>query len=104
MRKTTVTLLAALILSMCASAQAVTITLADLLQPNATIISGDKLFYGFSNYSSSASGAASSVNPADIVVSNYYNAGLDEYGLLFQSTAKKPPARLPVCRSGSSIS
>jgi hypothetical protein len=78
-----------MILAVSVSAQA-TLYLSGLLG-GATITSGDKVFSGFSNYSSSGSydngTAMPGVNPADISVSAYQNPQNLEYGLLFQSSA-----------------
>jgi len=63
--------------------------LSELLVEGATITSGDKLFYGFVNYDSSASAKGESVagvDPADIIVSAYQNPTNGEYGLKFQSS------------------
>jgi len=63
--------------------------LSELLVEGATITSGDKLFYGFVNYNSSASANGKSVagvDPADIIVSAYQNPTNGEYGLKFQSS------------------
>jgi hypothetical protein len=64
-------------------AQAVIITLDDLLQPGATITSGDKLFSNFDNWETT------SVNPTDILVTPYQNPTNLEYGLKFTSDALK---------------
>jgi|WetSurMetagenome_2_1015567.scaffolds.fasta_scaffold56106_2 hypothetical protein len=62
------------------------LTMADLLQ-GATIQSGDKLFYNFHAYSPIATGGATPVDPATIIVKPIYSAERDELGLSFQSAS-----------------
>jgi len=59
------------------------VLLSDLLQPGATIISGDKLFSDFHGWQTTC------VNPADITVAAYQNPTHQEYGLKFTSSALK---------------
>jgi hypothetical protein len=62
-------------------AQAI-LLLSDLLVPEATITSGDKLFSDFQNWEST-------VNASDVTVSAYQNPTNFEYGLEFTSGALK---------------
>ena len=61
------------------------VTLAYLLQPDTAIQSGDKLFYDFSDYSPTASGGATPVDPATVSVTPVQVGG--EWGLDYQSAA-----------------
>ena len=84
LRRMSVAVLAVLaaVVLMPSRAGASVMTMADLLS-GASIQSGDKLFYGFSDYSSNASGGATSVDPATIHVLPTLQG--NEWGLLFQS-------------------
>lgn len=62
-------------------AQASLLSLADLLVPGATVMSGDKLFSDFGDWETT------SVGPEEIYVSAYQNPDNLEYGLKFTSDA-----------------
>jgi hypothetical protein len=64
-------------------AKAESVKLADLLVAGSSLVEGDKTFFNFQNYSSDVSGGASSVDPADIMVTSGTFGG--EIGLVFQS-------------------
>jgi hypothetical protein len=72
----------AMVLAAYAPAHAATIT--DLLSPNATIVSGDKVFSNFT-WTSTAAGTGAAINPADVTVSPFSDIVLGEleYGLEF---------------------
>lgn len=70
--------------AMASSASAV--TMFDLLSPGTTITSGDKVFSNFS-WTSSAAGAGTAIDPADVTVSPFSQVvfGGLEYGLEFRT-------------------
>ena len=76
----------AALLFLCQHVNATTVKLSDLLK-GGTIQSGDKLFYDFHGYSSSATGAATAVDANKVLVSDYFNAQDQEYGIKFTSGA-----------------
>jgi hypothetical protein len=59
------------------------VTLADLLQPGASILAGDKLFFDFDEYHAIATGGATAVDAATVIVAPIQLGG--EWGLHFQS-------------------
>jgi hypothetical protein len=70
----------------CGKVQAAPVTLDQLLA-GASIVSGDKQFYNFHAYTSTASGGALAVNPATVAVTPIYDIVAGEYGVVFNSAS-----------------
>jgi hypothetical protein len=65
---------------------AAVVTVQDLLNGTpASVTSGDKLFYNFHGYVSTATGGASVIPASTIGVTPVFDAGQGEYGLVFNS-------------------